>query len=281
MGRADRNSGLDQRLLVILYCLLSVSPQSDPSGARKMRKTKLTGKPGLWLLIFIVCLSPIKAATTGGEAIVVTGGVSLWKWEKTKLEPHDHWWLNFIRASRIRIEQLQQTLDPSIQITWLLYGPAYQARQAQEPEDLFSIIRSVQAKYGVKLILFSTADQLCDYLNRGQDRRTTKIVSFDYFGHSNSDCMMFDYSNEVGSASKAWLHKNELRSKLKKGSFAKNAHVQSWGCYQAQTVEGSPSMATFWHQATGVPMTGAIGKTQYMLDELPILSSPDGRWVSR
>ncbi len=236
----------------------------------------------LWLVILATAFwfSRVAAAAPGSEAIVVTGGVSLWKWEKTKLEPHDHWWLNFVRASRIRIEQLTQTLDPQIQITWLLYAPAYQARQAQEHEDVFSIIRSVQTKYGVKLVMFSTADQLCDYLNGGEDRRTYKIISFDYFGHSNSDCMMFDYSNEIGSASKAWLHKNELRSKLKKGLFARSAHVQSWGCYQGQSLEGQ-SMAALWHQATGTPMTAAIGKTQYMMDELPVLSSPGGRWVAR
>ena len=243
-----------------------------------MNNCRLPKNAKLWFSFLVLCSIPIR--TNGNEAVVVTGGVSLWKWEKTKMEPHDHWWLNFIRASRIRIEQLKQTLGPQTQITWLVYAPAYQARQAQEPEDLFSIIRSVQEKYGVNLVMFNTTDQLCDHLNGGADRRTNKIVSFDYFGHSNSDCMMFDYSNEVGSASKAWLHKNELRSKLKRGIFARNAHVQSWGCYQGETFEG-PSMAALWHQATGVPMTAAIGKTQYMMNQLPILSSANGRWVVR
>jgi hypothetical protein len=245
------------------------------------RVGSITIEPWFFLLTAAaLCSGPLRAESGNGEAIIVTGGVSLWKWESTKLEPHDHWWLNFIRASRIRIEQLEQTLDRQTQITWLLYAPAYQTRQAQESENLFSIIRSVQSKYGVKLEMFTTADELCAYLNRGKDRKKNKIVSFDYFGHSNSDCMMFDYSNEIGSASKAWLHKNELRSKLKRGIFAHNAHVQSWGCYQGQNTEG-PSMAAMWHQATGTPMTGAIGKTQYMMDELPILSSPGGRWVAR
>ena len=243
-----------------------------------MNNCRLPKRVKPWFLFLVLCSIPIRA--NGDEAVVVTGGVSLWKWEKTKMEPHDHWWLNFIRASRIRIEQLKQTLGPQTQITWLLYAPAYQARQAQESEDLFGIIRSVQEKYGVNLVMFKTTDQLCDYLNGGTDRRTYKIVSFDYFGHSNSDCMMFDYSNEVGSASKAWLHKNELRSKLKRGIFARNAHVQSWGCYQGEAFEG-PSMAALWHQATGAPMTAAIGKTQYMMNQLPILSSANGRWVVR
>ena len=33
------------------------------------------------------------------------------------------------------------------------------------------------------------------------------------------------------------------------------------------------------NQKGGVGMIGAIGKTQYMTDELPILSSPNGRWT--
>src|SRR3954470_18510889 len=76
------------------------------------------------------------AAPDRGEHIVVTGGVSLWEWEKYKLEPHDHWWLNFVRASRLRIEQLRQQYGPSAWITWLVYEPAYHRRQRQERENL-------------------------------------------------------------------------------------------------------------------------------------------------
>jgi hypothetical protein len=38
-------------------------------------------------------------------------------------------------------------------------------------------------------------------------------------------------------------------------------------------------MGLLFKKTTGIAMTGAIGKTQYMTDELPILSSPTGRWV--
>jgi hypothetical protein len=209
-----------------------------------------------------------------GEHIVATGGVSLMAWEKYKIEPHDNWWLNFIRASRIKIEQLRNQYGPAAQITWLVYSPGYKRRQTQESENLFSIIDSVRAKYNASLIYFQTADQFCDYLNSGQDRSRYKIATFDYFGHSNRACFMFDYSNEIGSASKAWLHVSELKSKLHRGIFAKNAQVQSWGCYTGQ------EMSTAWREATGAKMLGADCKTQYMTNELPVLVSPTGKWVT-
>jgi hypothetical protein len=213
-----------------------------------------------------------KPVADPGEHIVVTGGPSMMEWEKYKMEPHDNWWMNFVRASRIRIEQLRTEYGPSSAITWLVYQRAYQRRQAQEHENLFSIIQSVRDKYGLKLIYFNTPDQLCAYLNSGLDRSVYRIGSFDYFGHSNRACFMIDYSNEIGSGSKAWLHETELKQKLHRGIFAKRAEVKSWGCYTAE------SMAKLWYEATGARMVGAVGKTQYMTNELPVLSTSQGRW---
>jgi len=227
----------------------------------------------LTLLLFAVCLS----ATTGfgqnyDEHIVVTGAPSLMEWEKYKIEPHDNWWMNFVRASRIRIAQIRDQYGSGAYITWLVYGPGYKRRQAQEKENLFSIIDSVVKAYNVKLVYFNNADELCDYLDRGEDRSLYKIASFDYFGHSNRACFMFDYSSQIGSASKCWLHESELRQKLRRGIFARNAAVQSWGCYTALSMSG------LWRDATGARMIGATCKTQYMTNELPVLVSSNGKW---
>jgi hypothetical protein len=227
----------------------------------------------LSLILSLLCFSAIAAlAQNYDEHIVVTGAPSLMEWEKYKIEPHDNWWMNFVRASRIRIAQLREQYGPSAYITWLIYGPGYKRRQAQEKENLFSIIDSVRNTYNLKLIYFKTADELCDYLNRGEDRSLYKIASFDYFGHSNRACFMFDYSSQIGSASKCWLHETELREKLQRGIFAKNAQVQSWGCYTAL------SMSALWRAAAGAKMIGATCKTQYMTNELPVLVSSNGKW---
>ncbi|MBV9672764.1 MAG: hypothetical protein JO076_08080 [Verrucomicrobia bacterium] len=226
----------------------------------------------LCICVLFTVISALRAEEQG-EHIVVTGGVSMMEWEKYKAEPHDHWWLNFIRASRIRIEQLRQQYGPSAPITWLVYQRAYQRRQSQEHDNLFSVINSVRDKYGLKLIYFNSTDQLCAYLNNAPDRARQKIASFDYFGHSNRACFMFDYSNEIGSASKVWLHESELKQKLRRGIFTRHAQVQSWGCYTGE------SMSRMWYDATGAKMIGAEGKTQYMTNSLPILSTPGGKWT--
>src|ERR1700736_4501232 len=71
------------------------------------------------LLLIVTCLAicstPLRAAdpaptAASGEFIVITGGVSLWIWEKWKAAPHDNWWMNFVRASRLRIEQIEQAV---------------------------------------------------------------------------------------------------------------------------------------------------------------------------
>jgi hypothetical protein len=85
---------------------------------------------------------------------------------------------------------------------------------------------------------------------------------------------MFDYSNEIDSGSKVWLHEKELK-RIHRGIFAHNAVVKSWGCHTGE------SMSKFWRQATGKRMIGAIGKTDYAKCPtngwIPQLS-PGARW---
>lgn len=210
-------------------------------------------------------------APTGKEYVILTGGVSLWEWEKYKAAPHDSWWANFVRASRIRMQQIEEA-DPNAQITWLVYRPAYLARQKQEGKDLISDITSVRDAFHTKLIFFDHANEVLEYLNGGQNRDQVKICDFEYFGHSNKACFMFDYSNNLDSASKCWLHEDDLKQ-LHRGLFTKDAFVKSWSCHTGE------SMNRKFKSAAGVAMIGAIGKTQYMTDELPILSSEGGKWV--
>ena len=206
-----------------------------------------------------------------GEYVILTGGVSLMCWEKFKAQPHDNWWMNFVRASRIRIQQLQAA-NPNVQITWLVYRPAYVARAKQEKNDLLGHIASVRDAFHPKLVYFDKAEEVINYLNSGQPRSTVKLVGFEFFGHSNKACWMFDYSNNLDSASKCWLHENDL-AKINRGLFAKDAFVKSWSCHTGE------SMSKKFYSATGTRMWGATGKTQYMTDELPILSTAGGRWT--
>ncbi len=209
------------------------------------------------------------------EYILLSGGPSLIEWEKYKAAPHDRWWGNFIRAARVRIEQLRKEQGPGAQITWLVHRPSYARRGSrQDNADLISNILSVRDKYNVNLVWIDSGTDVINYLNAGRPRSQVKIANFEFFGHSNRACWMFDYSNEVDSGSKSWLHETEL-SKLHRGLFTKDAFVKSWGCHTGE------SMSKYFRQATGKRMIGAIGKTDYADGHLrgwtPALSS-GARW---
>jgi hypothetical protein len=215
-----------------------------------------------------------KAGPAPGEWILVVGGPSLKQWEQYKVYPHDHWWANFVHAARLRTEQLRTNLGPDAPITWLVYKQGYLDRAKQEQQDLIGHIESVREKFNLRLVWFHNGSEVIDYLNTGQDRRNFKVAGFEYFGHSNKACFMFDYSNNLDSASKSWLHESELW-KINRHIFSHGAYVQSWGCHTGE------SMSKKWYNATGTKMVGAIGKTQFMMEELPILTSPGGRWVTQ
>ncbi|MEI6714892.1 MAG: hypothetical protein WCO60_14135 [Verrucomicrobiota bacterium] len=218
----------------------------------------------------LICGVAEATADPQRENVIISGGVSLLKWEQYKSDPHDKWWMNFIRAGRIRISQIREA-DPDARITWLVYKPAYLRRKEQEGKDLLSVIDSVRDAYHVNRVYFSTADELLHYLNEGQDREKVKICNFEYFGHSNKACWMFDYSNYIDSASKVWLHETEL-NRLRPGLFTQDAFAKSWGCYSGE------SMISHFRKATGIRMWGVTGKTQYQTDELPKPATRWGRW---
>jgi hypothetical protein len=129
----------------------------------------------------------------------------------------------------------------------------------------------VRDKYHVKLLWFDSGSQLINYLNRGQNRSRMPICNFEFFGHSNKFCFMFDYSSDVYGASTAWLHEKDL-SRIDRGIFTRDAFCKSWGCHTGE------SMSRAWKRATGVPMWGAIGKTDYANPDGSITLSRGGRW---
>ena len=231
-------------------------------------------KRALSLLLFLLCASAMaQTKIPPGEYIIVVGGPSLHAWEKYKAQPHDHWWANFVHAGRVRTEQLRAEFGPDRLITWLVYGQGYKDRAVQEKQDLIGHINSVRDKYHLNLIYFRNGSEVINYINNGRPRGELKVAGFEFFGHSNKACFMFDYSNILDSASKSWLHENEL-VKIDRRAFARGAFVRSWGCHTGE------SMSKKWKAAIGIPMWGAIGKTQYMMNELPVLSSQNARWVN-
>lgn len=230
----------------------------------------------LLLLPLVALLAPAVSAAPNsptGEYVIVVGGPSLMEWEKYKAAPHDHWWANFVHSSRVRTEQLRAAHGEDAKITWLVYKQGYLDRAAQEKQDLIGNIESVRDKFHLNLVWFRNGDDVINYLNNGQPRDTMKVAGFEYFGHSNKACFMFDYSSNVDSASKSFLRDVDL-SRINSRVFARNAEVKSWGCHTGER------MSNYWRKATGTRMWGAIGKTDFSTGELPALSSPDGKWVN-
>jgi hypothetical protein len=209
-----------------------------------------------------------------GEWVILVGGVSMHQWEQYKGEnAHDHWWANFVHAARLRTQQLRDQYGPNLPITWLVYKQAYVERSKQDGRDLITLISSVRDAYGLRLVYFNKGQDVIDYLNHGQPRDQLKVAGFEYFGHSNKACWMFDYSNVIDSSAKAWLHQDDF-VKIDRRVFARNAYVKSWGCHTGEMMSAS------WRKATGLRMWGAYGKTQYMSEELPVLVAPSDRWVN-
>lgn len=227
------------------------------------------------ILCAVFSTAPASAADPNREYILVSGGPSLIEWEKFKADPHDRWWGNFIRAARVRIQQIQEEKGTDARITWLVHRPSYERRaRRQDNADLIANIVSVRNRYGINLVWFETGDDIINYLNNGQPRNRVKIANFEFYGHSNRSCFMFDYSNEIDSGSKSWLHEDDLK-RIRRGIFARDAFVKSWGCHTGE------SMSRVWRRATGTRMIGAIGKTDYSYGHLrnwiPIVN---GRWGS-
>ena len=209
------------------------------------------------LLLILLAGTMTAGAAVQKEYILVSGGPSLIEWEKFKASPHDRWWGNFIRAARVRIEEIRKKEGPDALITWLVYKPAYVRRAArQEKSDLVGNIVSVRDKYHVNLVWITSGDDVINYLNAGRPRSEVKIANFEFYGHSNRACFMFDYSNEIDSGSKSWLHEKEL-AKIHRGLFTRDAFIKSWSCHTGE------SMSKLWRAATGKKMIGAIGKTDY------------------
>jgi hypothetical protein len=226
-------------------------------------------------LVFILLalgLSPAIHAQSRGEYVIVSGGPALRKWENLRRpgEQHDRWWGNFIRPARIRIQEIQAR-DPGASITWLVYRKSFVTRGAEDKRSLIELVTSVRDKFRVRLVWFSTGDDVIAYLNSGQPRSRAPVCDFEFFGHSNKYCFMFDYSNVIYGASESWLHEKDL-GRIHRGVFTRDAFCKSWGCHTGE------SMSRAWRKATGVPMIGAYGKTDYS-NPLKVELSRGGHWT--
>lgn len=212
------------------------------------------------------------------EYVILSGGPALRGWEEYRAprDQHDRYWGNFIRAARIRIDQLRAQHGPAMNITWLVYRPAYETREREDavkrPQYLCTTaeITTLAAERGVKLVWFNNTNFVISYLN---NRGGRKMSGFEFYGHSNKYCFLFDYSNDILGVSSCYLHCADL-SRLHRGLFAKDAIIHSYGCHTGEY------MSRIWKKQTGVSMIGASGKTDFSaIKDNVTLPTVTGRWV--
>jgi len=244
-----------------------------------MRSTAHVHHRLLLLLAFWLGASALVSAQQT-EYIICSGGPALRQWEDLRQagQQHDRWWGNFVRTARVRMQEIQRTAPQGTTVTWLVYRDAYLRRAAADRDPLTAHCESVRDTYKINLVWFRTGDDVIRYINEGGgavSRRRAKISGFEYFGHSNKYCFLFDYSSEIYAGSTVWLHEADLE-RLNRSAFARKAYCQSWGCHTGE------SMSSAWKRATGVPMLGAIGKTDYSFMHLrgwKVALASGARWA--
>lgn len=218
--------------------------------------------------LVVACLLPTMAQA---DHVIVAGGPALRKWENLRVpeDRHDRWWANFIRASTLRMVEIRKAYGSNAPIVWMVHRPGYQSRSGEDGKPYTTWISDLARKRNVTLKWFSSSGSFVDTMN---SRPRGSIVTFDYFGHSNKYCFMFDYGNDIMAASTSWLHENEL-DRIKRSIFAKNAYCKSWGCHTAE------SMSKVWKRKLGVSLEGAVGPTDYTMVGRGTLPIVKGRWA--
>ena len=222
--------------------------------------------------LMMAAILPAMVYTASAVDVVLSGGVALKSWEKLRgPNAHDNWWANFIRASTVQIG-ITKAKKPKERIVWIVYRPSYISRGKENKIDYIPKIRETAGKLGVKLVYVDTAEAAYAAINKAP-RKGEKINSFYYFGHSNPQAFMLDYSNDIMGASTQWMHENDLASKIRRDVFAPDAECWSYGCYTGR------SMSAKWKAAFGVPLWGNLESTRYQPVGEGKLPAGAGHWV--
>ena len=204
---------------------------SDGSSVAWILKIMKSGM--LWLFVWGVVLTACPSAWAF-EHLILVGGPALRFNEKYKVNTHDRFWGNFVTAAERQTRNIKKNLPDGDLIAWLVYRPAYETRGKEEKQNLVEIVEGKAKALGVELVWFSNRDEFAAYFNASR-RPEDKIAQFEYFGHSNKRCWMFDYSSELDGASMepATFHIAHF-SILRRDSLTPDAFCKSWGCHSGE-----------------------------------------------
>lgn len=216
-------------------------------------------------------LSLLSVLPCSADHVIVTGGPAMRKWENYRVpqDQHDRWWANFVRGSTLRMAEIRKAYGSDAPLVWMVYQPGYKARGREDGKPYTTWISELAAERRATLVWFDSGGGFINALN---SRPRGSVKTFDYVGHSNRFCFMFDYGNEIMAVSTAWLHERDL-PRIKGSVFDRNAYCKSWGCHTGE------SMSNVWKSALGVPLEGAKGPTDYTVisqGQMPIVK---GSWA--
>ncbi len=216
----------------------------------------------LSLLLFLPCHA---------EHVIVTGGPALRKWENFRVQKdqHDRWWANFVRASTLRMAEIRKAYGSDAPLVWMVFKPGYVTRGREDGKPYTTWITELAAERRATLIWFDNGGSFISAFN---SRPRGSVKTFDYIGHSNRFCFMFDYGNDIMASSTAWLHERDL-PRIKGSVFDRNAYCKSWGCHTGE------SMSAIWKNSIGVPLEGAKGPTDYTVISQGIMPVVKGSWA--
>lgn len=202
---------------------------------------------------------------------ILCGGPALRGWEDLRVprDQHDRWWANFVRASTLRMDEIRKAYGEFDRIVWMVYRPGYITRGREDSKPYVTWIGEQATKRKVQLVWLNSSK---DFFRTFNKLPKGSVVNFDFFGHSNKHCWLLDYSNDIMASSKSWIHETELH-RIKASVLNRNAVCQSYGCHTGE------SMSAYFRQATGIPLIGAKGKTDYTVLSVGKLPVTTGTWV--
>lgn len=201
--------------------------------------------------------APTPGGTITGSHVIIAGGTSV-------KDPggHDKSGWNFLNAAANRAKNIKQN-DPTAKVTVIMYSPAdlsYQKRGVSEgkgKEYYEKTMRDSAARNGFDLIIIRKADQLTPTLNTAKDGQ---IEQLEYFGHSNPNDFLLEYSSDKpGQSTDYWgKQKNDIAG-VRKGIFAAGGEVNLYGCNLGNAGGLAQEMRNRW----GLKTTASDTKTDF------------------
>ena len=215
----------------------------------------------------------------GNRKVVVTGGK----------DNHNYNSMNFVEASKIQIKGYKRNGHDE-KINWLVFDLDYSLKYKEK-------MTNWAKSYNVELDFITKSSNLIEKIN-SYSQTSVLVTNLSVFSHGTASNIAFGYENtgyEYSLYDKTSINQLNVYQ-LSKKSFADNAMIHLYSCNSAtprgfegkyfqsrkaliNAVDRGRSLAEELHNATGVPVWGTIGRTDYspvVKGQLPKLGGMGG-----